>query len=157
LGRILAEEHANIFVYERRVVIGSHDHACFKAQRCIRKQLYDHPVRMNASRDRLRKDVSSRSRRVRPLRCEPKSVDSGTASEGDLLGIKSRTPSAGGAGGNRGLWYTLIGLFRILSTRSFGKDCVPWPAKEAGWRRSSRPAPTWRGDVLDVQPSPKPA
>jgi predicted AAA+ superfamily ATPase len=37
-------------------------------------------------------------------------VDSGTASEGDLLAIKSRTPSAAGAGWNRGLWYTLIGL-----------------------------------------------
>jgi hypothetical protein len=40
-----------------------------------------------------------------------KTVDSGAASEGDLLGIKSRPPSAGGADGNRGLWYTLIGLF----------------------------------------------
>src|ERR1017187_8707934 len=78
----------------------------------------------------------------------PHTVDSGTASEGDLLGIKSRTPSAGGAGGNRGLWYTLIGLFRILSTRSFRNDCVPWPGKEAGGRRSSRPVPAWRGDVL---------
>ena len=69
---------------------------------------------MNASRDRLRKDVSSRSRRVRPLRCEPKSVDSGTASEGDLLGIKSRTPSAGGAGGNRGLWTRSSDCFESL-------------------------------------------
>jgi len=40
---------------------------------------------------------------------------------------------------------------------SFGKDCVPSPAKGPGRRRSSRSAPTWRGDVLNVQPSPKPA
>jgi hypothetical protein len=45
---------------------------------------------------------------------DPKPVDSGTASEGDLLGIESRIPSAGGAGWNRGLWYTLIKLFRII-------------------------------------------
>jgi hypothetical protein len=70
--------------------------------------------------------------RLLDVTAAPKSVDSGTASEGDLLGIKSRTPSAGGAGWNRGLWYTLIGLFRILSTGSFRKDCVPWPPKEQG-------------------------
>ena len=49
LGRIFAEEHSNVFVYEPGVVIGSHDHACFEAQRCIGKRLYDHTVSMKAS------------------------------------------------------------------------------------------------------------
>jgi hypothetical protein len=56
LGRILAEEHSNVFLYEPGGVVGSQDHACFEAQRCIGKQLYDHTVRMKAWRSGLRED-----------------------------------------------------------------------------------------------------
>jgi hypothetical protein len=47
LGRILAEEHSNVFLYEPGGVIGSHDHAGFEAQRRVGKRLYDHTVSMN--------------------------------------------------------------------------------------------------------------
>jgi hypothetical protein len=56
LGRILAEEHSNVFLHEPGGVVGSQDHACFEAQRCIGKQLYDHTVRMKAWRSGLRED-----------------------------------------------------------------------------------------------------
>ena len=56
LGCIFAEEHSNVFLYEPGGVVGSQDHACFEAQRCIGKQLYDHTVRMKAWRSRLRED-----------------------------------------------------------------------------------------------------
>jgi hypothetical protein len=54
LGRIFAEEHSNVFLYEPGGVIGSQDHACFEAQRCIGNGHYDHTVRMKASRSGLR-------------------------------------------------------------------------------------------------------
>jgi len=56
LGRIFAEEHSNVFLYEPGGVVGSQDHACFEAQRCIGKQLHDHTVRMKAWRSGLRED-----------------------------------------------------------------------------------------------------
>ena len=56
LGCIFAEEHSNVFLYEPGRVIGSQDHACFEAQRCIGKQLYDHTVRMKPWRSGLRED-----------------------------------------------------------------------------------------------------
>ena len=56
LGCIFAEEHSNVFLYEPGGVVGSQDHACFEAQRCIRKGLYDHTVRMKAWRSGLRED-----------------------------------------------------------------------------------------------------
>ena len=56
LGRIPAEEHTNVFLYEPGGVVGSQDHACFEAQRCIGKRLYDHTVRMKAWRSGLRED-----------------------------------------------------------------------------------------------------
>ena len=108
--------------YEPRVVIGSHDHACFKAQRCIRKRLYDHAVRMNASRDRLRKDVSSRSRRVRPLHCVRKSVDFGTASDCSLRGLKQCVFGVGESGCNRGFWYSPLWSARYTRLTSTFAD-----------------------------------
>jgi hypothetical protein len=56
LGRKLAEEHSNVFLYEPGGVVGPQDHARLEAQRCIGKRLYDHTVSMNLSRHRLRKD-----------------------------------------------------------------------------------------------------
>ena len=41
LGGISAEEHAHIFLYEPRGVIGSQDHTCVEAQRRIGKRFYD--------------------------------------------------------------------------------------------------------------------
>ena len=55
LGRISAEEHTNIFLYEPGGVICSQDHACVEAQRRIGERLYDHTVSMKACRRRLRK------------------------------------------------------------------------------------------------------
>jgi hypothetical protein len=57
LGRKLAEEHANVFVYEPGAVVGSHNHACLEAQRRIGTRLYDHTVRMKACCRRLREDL----------------------------------------------------------------------------------------------------
>jgi hypothetical protein len=51
-----AEQDPNVFVYEPGVIIGSHDHACFEAQRCIGKRLYEHTVSMKTSGRRLGKD-----------------------------------------------------------------------------------------------------
>jgi hypothetical protein len=56
LGGISAEEHAHIFLYEPRGVIGSQDHTCVEAQRRIGKRFYDHPISMKAGRGRLRKN-----------------------------------------------------------------------------------------------------
>jgi hypothetical protein len=56
LGCIFAEEHSNVFLYEPGGVVGSQNHACFEAQRCIRKRLYYHTGSMNPSRHRLSKD-----------------------------------------------------------------------------------------------------
>lgn len=59
LGRVFAEEHSDVFVYEPGVIVSSHDHACFEAQRNIGNRLYDHTVSMNASGRRLCKNSDS--------------------------------------------------------------------------------------------------
>jgi hypothetical protein len=59
-GAYLWRNMRAVFVYEPGAVIGSQDQACFEAQRCIRKRLYDHTVSMNPSRHRLREDGDAR-------------------------------------------------------------------------------------------------
>jgi len=53
LGCTFAEEHSNVFLYEPGGVVGSQNHACFEAQRCIRKRLYDHTGSMNSEHELL--------------------------------------------------------------------------------------------------------
>jgi hypothetical protein len=109
LGRIFTEEHSNVFLYEPGGVVGSQDHACSEAQRCIGKGLYDHTVSMKACRRRVRKDVSSRSPRLRSLRCAPESVNSGTAADRDLGSPNQCGFSTSQDWRNRGLWYSHTG------------------------------------------------
>jgi hypothetical protein len=89
-----------IFVYEPGGVIGSHDHACFEAQQRIGKRPYDHTVSMKASR-RIHK-------RWACISMFP-SVDSRTASDRSLRGVKQRVFSVGRGGWHRGSWCTTRG------------------------------------------------